>query len=55
MARSTPNQYPVKLYDDQRECFERLTRTGSAPLSKVRHARVTPPIPMAKDRPKRED
>jgi transposase len=40
MARSTPNQYPVKLTEDQRERFERLTRTGSAPASKVRHARV---------------
>jgi hypothetical protein len=40
MARSTPNQYPVRLTDDQRERFERLTRTGKAPVGKVRHARV---------------
>lgn len=40
MARSTPNQYPVELTDDQRERFERLTRTGNAPVAKVRHARV---------------
>ncbi len=40
MARSTPNQYPVRLTDDQRERFERLTRTGPAPIAKVRHARV---------------
>ena len=40
MARSTPNQYPITLRGDQRERLERLTRTGSAPVSKVRHARV---------------
>ena|SRR5437773_2706187 len=40
MARSTPNQYPVVLTADQRDRLERLTRTGSAPVSKVRHARV---------------
>ena len=40
MARSTPNQYPVTLTADQRDGLERLTRTGSAPVSKVRHARV---------------
>lgn len=40
MARSTPNQYPVTLTDEQRDRFERLTRTGSAPVGKVRHARV---------------
>jgi transposase len=40
MARSTPNQYPVVLTDDQRERLERLTRTGSAPAAKVRHARI---------------
>ena len=40
MARSTPNQYPVTLTADQRDRLERLTRTGSAPVSKVRHARV---------------
>jgi hypothetical protein len=40
MARSTPNQYPVTLTPDQRDRLERLTRTGSAPVGKVRHARV---------------
>ncbi len=40
MARSTPNQYPVTLTPEQRDRLERLTRTGSAPVSKVRHARV---------------
>lgn len=40
MARSTPNQYPVVLTEEQRERLERLTRTGSAPVGKVRHARV---------------
>src|SRR5919204_6174841 len=40
MARSTPNQYPVVLTAEQRDRLEALTRTGSAPLSKVRHARV---------------
>ena len=40
MARSTPNQYPVALTANQRDRLERLTRTGSAPVSKVRHARV---------------
>jgi transposase len=40
MARSTPNQYPVRLTDEQRERLEQLTRTGRAPVNKVRHARV---------------
>jgi hypothetical protein len=40
MARSTPNQYPVTLTADQRERLERLTRTGAAPVGKVRHARA---------------
>ena len=40
MARSTPNRYPVRLTDDQRERLERLTRAGKAPVGKVRHARV---------------
>src|SRR5437764_12869884 len=40
MARSTPNRYPVTLTPDQRDRLERLTRTGSAPAGKVRHARV---------------
>jgi transposase len=40
MARSTPNQYPVVLTADQRDRLEHLTRTGKAPVSTVRHARV---------------
>ena len=40
MARSTPNRYPVTLTPDQRDRLERLTRAGSAPVGKVRHARV---------------
>jgi transposase len=40
MARSTPNQYQFALTDEQRERYEAITRTGSAPVSKVRHARV---------------
>jgi hypothetical protein len=40
MARSTPNQYPVTLTTEQRERLEQLTRTGKAPVSKVRHAQV---------------
>ena len=40
MAVSTPNKFPVILTDAQRERLERLTRTGRAPVSKVRHARV---------------
>lgn len=40
MARSTPNQYPVRLSDEQRERFEAITRVGKAPVAKVRHARV---------------
>lgn len=40
MARSTPNQYRVILTAEQRERLERLTRTGNAPVCKVRHARV---------------
>lgn len=40
MARSTPNQYPVVLTAEQRDRLEHLTRTGKAPVAKVRHARV---------------
>jgi Homeodomain-like domain len=40
MARSTPNQYPVVLTDEQRERLDQLTRVGSAPVGKVRHARA---------------
>lgn len=40
MATFTPNQYPVTLTDDQRDRLDAVTRTGSAPVAKVRHARV---------------
>lgn len=40
MARSTPNQYPVTLTADQRVRLQALARTGKAPVSQVRHARV---------------
>ena len=40
MGRSTPNQYPVVLTGEQRERLEGLTRAGSAPVGKVRHAQV---------------
>lgn len=40
MARSTPNQYPVRLTDEQRSTFEAITATGKAPAAKIRHARV---------------
>src|SRR4051812_26295860 len=40
MARSTPNQYPVRLTDEQRETLTALTTTGRAPAAKIRHARV---------------
>lgn len=38
MARSTPNQYPVRLTDEQRAAFHALTAAGKAPAAKVRHA-----------------
>jgi transposase len=40
MARSTPNRYPVVLTAEQRGRLEALTRAGSAPVSRVRHARA---------------
>jgi transposase len=40
MARSTPNLYQFALTDKQREHYEAITRTGSAPVGKIRHARV---------------
>ena len=49
MARSTPNRYPVTLTPDQRDRRERLTRAGSAPVGKVRPARV--PLPSDGGRP----
>jgi len=42
MARSKPDQYPVTPTPEQRERPEHLTRIGSAPAAKVRHARVPP-------------
>lgn len=40
MARSTPNQYPVLLTDDQRQRLEEICRNGHAPAKKIRHAQV---------------
>lgn len=40
MARSTPNQYPVALDDDQRGRLEEITRNGRSPAKKIRHAQV---------------
>lgn len=40
MARSTPNQYPVVLSDEQRQRFEDLCANGHAPAKKIRHARL---------------
>jgi transposase len=36
----TPNQYPVRLNDEQRTRLDELTRNGHAPARKVRHAQV---------------
>ena len=36
----TPNQYPVRLDDDQRQRLEEITRNGHSPAKKIRHARV---------------
>lgn len=40
MARSTPNQYPVVLTDEQRQSFLDITRNGHAPAKKIRHAQL---------------
>ncbi len=40
MARSTPNQYPVALSDEQRQRFEDICANGHAPARKIRHARL---------------
>lgn len=40
MGVFTPNKYPVRLTDDQRERLDALTRAGKAPVGKVRVARV---------------
>ena len=40
MVRSTPNQYPVQLTDEQRERLEDICSNGHAPAKKIRHARV---------------
>ena len=40
MAVSTPNQYPVRLNDEQRQRFEDITRHGHASARKIRHAQV---------------
>lgn len=40
MAASTPNQFPVRLTDEQRQRLHDLTRNGHAPAKKIRHAQV---------------
>jgi hypothetical protein len=40
MARSTPNQYPVVLTDDQRDRFRDIVSNGHAPAKKIRHAQL---------------
>ena len=40
MAISTPNLYPVVLTPEQRARFQDITRNGSAPAKKIRHAQV---------------
>lgn len=40
MAVSTPNLYPVVLSAEQRARLEDITRNGSAPAKKIRHAHV---------------
>jgi hypothetical protein len=40
MARSTPNQYPVRLTAEQRERFEDICANGHAPAKKIAHARL---------------
>ena len=37
---STPNLYPVRLSDDERERLQTITSHGRAPVRKVRHAQV---------------
>jgi transposase len=40
MAVSTPNQYPVVLEPEQRECFEAIVRNGYSSAKKIRRAQV---------------
>ena len=40
MALSTPNLYPVVLTAEQRTQLEDITRNGSSPAKKIRHAHV---------------
>lgn len=40
MARSTPNQYPVVLTDEQRRNFSDICRNGHATAKKIRHAQL---------------
>jgi hypothetical protein len=40
MAASIPNQYPVCLTSQQRETLLAITRNGSSPAKKIRHAQV---------------
>jgi hypothetical protein len=40
MARSTPNQYQIRLSSEVRQRLEELTRNGHAPAKKILHAQV---------------
>ena len=40
MAVSTPNQYPIRLSDEQRLRLTEITRNGHASAKKIRHAQV---------------
>lgn len=40
MGLFTPNQYPVRLQDEQRQRLEDIARNGQAPAKKIRHAHV---------------
>jgi transposase len=40
MAKSSPNQYVVRLTAEQRERLEAITRNGHAAAKKIRHAQI---------------
>jgi len=40
MSKSTPNQYPIFLTDEQRERLNEICRNGHAPAKKIRHSQV---------------
>ena len=49
MAVSTPNLYPVRLNEEQRERLHQIVSCGTAPVRKVRHAQVL--LASDRDRP----